>query len=58
MDESNRFGVKLKAPKGSRIAPSQAEKSSSQGVNGVGDARNKSPFKQQQPEKTTDCYLV
>ena len=55
MDESNRFGVKLKAPKGSRIAPSQAEKLNSQGQNGVGDAGNKSPFKQQQPEKTTDC---
>ena len=59
MDESNRFGVKLKAPKGSRIVPSQAEKSSSPREKGIDNAKappagNKSSS-EQQPEKKRHC---
>ena len=56
MDESNRFGVKLKAPKGTRIVPSQAEKLSPQRRSGVDieakvpPAGNKISF-----EKKTHC---
>ena len=61
MSESNIFGVKLKAPKGSRVVvQSQPDVSSSSSENGVDDSKDfdKESYKaikasfQQQPKKT------
>ena len=67
MSESNIFGVKLKAPKGSRlVVQSQPDVSSSTSENGVDDSKDfdKESYKaikasfQQQPKKTVLHSLI